>query len=487
MKRKNRSRREFLKQLALAGAGTVVAPVFLRAQKEQGFEAGIFSGKSNTPFFSRPRPSGAKSVAALRTKPLETVRIGFIGLGRRGFGVDSRRTNSSGNRGLLGEILNIPFSRVVAVSDSDAVRANAAAAFCLSLRADVPAPRVYAGTENAWEKLCERSDIDVVCIATPWHLHAPMAIAAMNAGKHVFVEVPAVLSLDECWALVDASERTQRHCIMLENCCFGDEELFVLNMVYHGVFGKLVHAECAYIHDLRALLFRAGTEGEWRREYHRVFDGNLYPTHGLGPVCRYFGINREDALDFLVSVSSSEAGLSEFRQHSVIPGDRFAGEKYVCGDMNTTLIKTALGRTILLQHNVVSPRPYSRINLLAGTRATFSGYPPRLALDVPEKYDLQNTGAGTWLGERDFSKMLNTFRNPFWREYGDYLRNRVRGGMDYAMCYRLLDCIRKGNTPEITVYDSATWSCIVELSARSVSGGSVPVRIPDFTRGEWRA
>lgn len=488
---KHHSRREFLKQLAFAGAGVVVAPSFLCALTEVPDSAKNASGK-NTISETRPRPPGAKFVGELTTEPLETVRVGLIGLGQRGFGFSPQNASVPVERrgywGLLGEILNVPFAQVVAVADRDFSRAEEAVRIGSRIRPNLPAPGIYAGTENAWKNLCERDDIDVVVVATPWNLHVPMALHAMNSGKHVFIEVPAAVSVDECWALADASELTQRHCVILENCCYGDEEMFVLNMVRHGVFGKLTHAECAYIHDLRAMLFREGTEGDWRREYHKSTDGNLYPTHGLGPVCRYFDVNRTDALDVLVSMSSREAGLSDFRTRGNAAGKRtpekFSDEKYVCGDMNTTLIKTALGRTILLRHDVVSPQPYSRVNMLTGTEATFSGYPPRLALDIPEKYDVSALpgGANAWLGERDFSKMRNMFRDPLWRVHGERMRRFGHGGMDAMMCFRLLDCIRQGITPDITVYDAATWSSIVELSAHSVANGSVPVKIPDFRR-----
>lgn len=478
MKTKKTSRRDFLKQLAFAGASVVAAPTILGALSDSSAE---HRGEGAV----RPRVPGAKSVENLVTSPREKVRVAIVGLGQRGLGSLSCGSNRRDYAGLLGEILNVPFAQVTGLCDIDSSRAEHACEICLKKRPGDPRPSVYAGTENAWEHLCENGNADVVVIATPWHLHVPVAIAAMNAGKHAFLEVPAALTVDDCWTLVDASEQTQRHCVLLENCCFGDEEMFVLNMVKHGVFGKITHAECAYLHDLRAMLFRQGTEGDWRRKYHQRYNGNLYPTHGLGPVCKYLDINRADRLKSLVSMSSSEAGLSEFRERGNTGTENSGFEKYVCGDMNITLIKTKLGRTILLKHDVVTPQPYSRINRLSGTEATFSGYPPRLTLEFPEKYDISASSDGhVWLGERDFSKMLNMFREPFWRERRERIRNFAHGGMDYAMCFRLLDSVRQGTTPEITVYDAAAWSCIVELSAESVAKGSVPVKIPDFTRAD---
>lgn len=460
MQRRN-SRREFIKKAAFAGAGIVIAPSLAgtEARRSESEKA-----------LSRPRPFGASSVYDLRTLPRERVRVGVIGLGQRGFS------------GVLGNVLKVPFANIVALCDSVAARAEKAKRYCAEQRPGTPIPEVYAGTRNAWESLCERDDLDLVYICTPWNSHVPMAIKAMNCGKHAFVEVASAVSIENCWDLVDTSEQTQRHCVLLENCCYGENELFVLNMVREGVFGTLTHAECAYIHDLRALLFQTESEGNWRRRYHREMNGNLYSTHGLGPVCRYLDINRGDALSHLVSMSSPEANLSSYRERENPSNGKYSGEKYICGDMNTTLIKTKRGRSILLQHDVVSPRPYSRINALTGTGGTFLDYPPRLALEFPEKYGLEAPEKSrAWLGAFDMQKMREQFTHPLWRD-----EKSTRGGMDFLMNYRLLDCIRKGITPEITVYDLASWCAITELSVRSVSAGSAPIEIPDFTRGAWK-
>jgi hypothetical protein len=309
----------------------------------------------------------------------------------------------------------------------------------------------------------------------------------MERGKHAFVEVAAAMTVEDCWKLVNTSERTRRHCVMLENCCYGENELLVLNMARQGVFGELTHAECGYIHDLREVLFELGSEGDWRRDYHRQLDGNLYPTHGLGPVAQYLGIGRGDQFRLLVSVSSGEGGLTRYRDLKQPNGGRHAGEKYVCGDMNTSVIRTELGRTIMLQHDVVNPRPYSRINALSGTGGTFFDYPARLALDAPARYGLEATGPHEWLGEKDLEKMRRRFTHPLWSRLAERAAGAGHGGMDYVMNWRHLDCLRRGATPDSVVYDAASWSCIVELSARSVAAGSMPVAIPDFTRGLWKA
>jgi hypothetical protein len=275
--------------------------------------------------------------------------------------------------------------------------------------------------------------------------------------------------------------------LILENCCYGENELFVLNLARQGVFGELNHAECAYLHDLRSLLFDLNGEGLWRRHYHLAYNGNLYPTHGLGPVAQYLGLGRGDQFKFLVSTSSPEQGLAKWRHDHNPNGGRQADETYLCGDMNTSLIKTELGRTIMLQHDVVSPRPYSRINALYGTGAVFFDYPPRLSINQPRQFGLAANSSEDWLNESDLAKMREKFTHPLWRKLAEQARGSGHGGMDFVENWRHLDCIRQGLTPDITVYDAAAWSSIIELSARSVATGSAPVPIPDFTRGLWKS
>jgi hypothetical protein len=419
---------------------------------------------------SPARPAGQKPVHDLTTEPLQRIRAGFIGLHRGMTHVEN--------------CLKLDFVDVVAVCDWRDERAQGAASACAKMRGR--RPEVYSGTESVWEKLADRDDIDAVYIATPWAWHVPMALRAMERGKHAFLEVPAALTIEDCWRLVDASERTRRHCVMLENCCYGENELFALNLAREGVFGDLVHAECGYIHDLRKVLFELGSEGDWRRDYHCKYNGNLYPTHGLGPVAQCFGIGRGDQFKTLTSTSSPEKSLTHYRDEHQPNGGRHAAEKYVCGDMNTTLIQTVLGRSIMVQHDVVSPRPYSRINALCGTQATFFDYPARLAVDAPGNFGLKAKGSERWLEDADMEAMRRRFTHPLWRMLEERAKGGGHGGMDYVMNSRLLDCLRTGRTPDSVVYDAAAWSCIVELSIRSVAGGGPPLAVPDFTRGLWR-
>ncbi len=458
------SRREFLRLAALAGVGFGIGNgITANADAAPDPRALSFSGITDIGK-ARPRPAGAKPVWNLTTKPLEKVRVAHIGLAR---GMTH-----------LNDSLNLPFVEVIAVCDLLQDRAQKAADKVKAKTGKMPA--VYAGDENAWEKMVMRNDIDVVYISTPWEWHVPMAVKTMREGKHAFVEVSPAVTVDECWQLVDTSELTQRHCVVLENCCYGDSELFVLNMTRQGFFGELKHAECAYIHDLRQeQMFRLGAEGAWRRNYHTFIDGNLYPTHGLGPVAQYLGINRGDAFQMVVSMSSPEQNLTLFRDKNNPNGGRHKDEKYICGDMNTSLIKTQLGRTIMIQHDVVSPRPYSRINALCGTKATFFGFPDRLAVDG-------DSHRWTYEGEK-MTKLMTENAHPLWKKVGDHARKvGGHGGMDFIMNYRLLDCIRQGITPDMTVYDAADWSAILEISACSVKNGSMPVQCPDFTRGGWK-
>ena len=465
MKLPDLSRRNFLKASTVAGLGASLGGVPTGC-------AASSAKASATPNLSQVRPlvRGGKPVHDLTTKPLERVRVAVIGL----------------SRGLthVTDCSNIDFADVVAVCDIRDDRAQAAAAVCEKNTGK--RPKIYSGTENIWEQMVEREDIDVVYVATPWNWHVPMCLRAMERGKHAFVEVSAGVTVDDCWKLVEASERTQRHCVMLENCCYGENELFVLNMVRQGVFGELTHAECAYIHDLRSVLFSLGTEGDWRRDYHWQYDGNLYPTHGLGPVAQFLGVGRGDQFKFLVSMSSPELGLTKYRDEKKPNGGKHAGEKYVCGDMNTSIIKTELGRTIMIQHDVVSPRPYSRINALSGTGATFFDYPARLAVNDPKRYDLKSGSSHEWLDDADLKTMREKFTHPLWKRLEQKSKGGGHGGMDFVMNWRHLDCIRTGQTPDSVVYDAAAWSCLIEISARSVATGSAPVIIPDFTRGLWK-
>ncbi len=391
----------------------------------------------------------------------EKVRIAVIGTGLRG-------------RSTMGELLAVEGVQITALADI--APEKAARAVKLVTDRGQPAPAVFTDGERDFERLLQRDDIDFVYIATPWQWHTPMALAAMRSGRHVGVEVPAALTIDDCWELVNTSEATRRHCLLMENCCYGYNELLVLNMVRAGAFGELKHGEAAYLHDLREILFEDRDEGLWRRTPHMSRDGNLYPTHGLGPVSQFLGIHRGDRYDHLVSMSTGEFGLSAYRRDHVAADSPKQKEVYRCGDLNTSLIRTVQGRTVLLQHDVVSPRPYDRLNSIAGTKGLFKDYPPRLYLEGMD-------GGERW---NSIDGVKAQYEHPLWTNVGDLARKLGgHGGMDFIMCYRLVQCMREGLAPDFDVYDAATWSAPGPLSEASVAQGSAPMPFPDFTRGAW--
>lgn len=402
-------------------------------------------------------PRQGESMIGVPFEKREEVRVGFIGVGGRGFGQ-------------LHEVLAVEGAKVTAICDASAEFARRAKDHCVKEGKHDP------DIEPDWHRLCEREDVDIVYILTPWDLHVPMAVYAMECGKHAAVEVPAAVTLEGCWQMVDVSERTRKHCIILENCCYEYWEMMVLNMIREGLLGTLSHAEAAYIHDLRAMLLVDEGEGLWRRMPHISRNGNLYPTHGLGPVAWYMNINRGDRFTRLVSMSSLSASLGEYRDKTLPADDPKRKETYKCGDMNLSLIQTELGRTVLLEHDVVTPRPYSRLNLVQGTKATFCDWPPRIFFD--------NGGEHDW---EPIEPHKEKYEHPLWKEQGELARQLGgHGGMDFIMNYRLIQLYRQGRVPDVDCYDSAAWSAPGPLSDISVAHGNIPLPFPDFTRGNWQ-
>lgn len=455
----NPHRRSFIRLSSTAAAWLGLAPVVNTKEVELEQLDEILE---NTEFI---RPEGQETVMNLRKGPISQVRVAMLGLGNRGTG-----------QAKLVNALYPEKARITAICD---LREDRIAPTHEILKASGQTPAIYSGKADAWMEMCRRDDIDLVIICTPWDDHVPMAVFAMQQGKHVAVEVPAAMSLQGCWDLVNTAEEMQVNCMMLENVCYGDEELWVLNMVQNGVFGTLTYGEAAYIHNLKESLF--GDEhyhNNWRMKYHIKQDGNHYPTHGLGPVAQYMDINRGDKFDHLISMSSIQASLSEYSK-TVDPGNEFYNRTdFLHGDMNNTLVKTSMGRTILIQHDVVTPRPYSRINALAGTKAYHEGYPSRLAI-AGKDHD--------WLNESTYKEYQDKYRHPIWEKLKDGIANHGgHGGMDFVQIYRLIDCLNQGWALDMDVYDAASWSSIVELSKISTELGSIPLKCPDFTRGAWQ-
>ena len=430
------SRREFLRLGSLTAAGLSVSALHAEAAKP------VVGGMIGVPF-----------------APMKDPRIGIIGTGGRGTSL----------------LENLLAADVKVLALCDIVREKAEHAQSLVVKAGQSSPELYTNGDHAFEALVARDDLDLVIIATPWNWHVEMAVAAMTHGKHAAVEVPAATTIEDCWKLVDTSEQTRRHCMMLENCCYGYNETLILRMVHEGLFGDLLYGEGAYIHDLRDELFSNKGEGLWRRTFHTKGNGNLYPTHGLGPVANYMGIQRGDRFDYVVSMSTPQRGLDEYRKAHLTSSDPRQAERYITGDLNTSLIKTAKGLTITLKHDTSNPHPYDRINVIAGTKGVFADYPPRIYFDG-------QPGEQAWASIDGYKE----HQHPLWKQEGEIAKKLGgHGGMDYIMLYRLMQCMKEGLVPDMDVYDAATWSAPGPLSKLSVAGGSAPAKFPDFTRGRW--
>jgi len=392
---------------------------------------------------------------------MERVRVGFVGVGLQG---GSHVRNFLGLEGV----------DVVAICDVDTDRAREVAAWVAE--DGRRAPNIYARGERDFVRLCETEELDLVFTATPWEWHVPVCVAAMENGKHAATEVPAAYRLEDCWRLVDTAEATQKHCVMMENCNYDRPEMMVFHMARLGLLGELLHAECGYLHDLREIKFEDAHEGLWRRAHSMERNGNLYPTHGLGPVANVMDINRGDRFDYLVSMSSPSRGLQAWAREHYPEGHPKRAERYVLGDVNTSLIKTANGRTIFVSHDTNLPRPYSRIHLVQGTKGIFQGYPHRVYIEGMSP-------SHQW---EDWQDRLEAFDHPLWKDLDERSAGAGHGGMDYIEDYRLVKCLREGSPTDMNVYDAAAVSAVGPLSERSVANGSRPVEFPDFTRGKWR-
>ena len=420
----------------------------------------------NTP----PRPAGQQSMLGFACDPIEHVRVGLIGLGDRGRNVVKR----------------FPFiedATVVALCDLEPDRI-ARAQRSLVKRGAPRAVHEFSG-EEGWKELCQLDDIDLVYLAVPWQLHTTMAVYAMEHGKHVAIEVPAATSIEECWALVNTSERTRRHCMMLENCCYDFFELTCLNMAQQGLFGEIVHAEGSYCHDLAP--WWDNYYNDWRMKFNIDHRGDVYPTHGIGPVCQALNIHRGDKMDLLVSMDSKSFAGQEIANRRYGEGSC----EYANGDNTCTIIRTRKGKNILVEHAVVTPRPYSRMYQLTGTKGFANKYPNQgLALggEVLEGIDSDNLDAEKYMTDELRDSLMRAYQHPITKEEGfmeKALKVGGHGGMDFIMDYRLIYCLHHGLPLDEDVYDAAEWSSLVELTEVSIRHGSMPVVMPDFTRGDW--
>ena len=454
----NSDRRKFLRRLAI-GSGVLATgfPSFAKvlgttdAQMDRSAELEKSGPRFNMCGYAAPK--------------IETVRIGVIGLGQRGSEAVERLSYIEG-------------VEIVALCDKYPDRIAAAQKSLVKMQR--PKAKEFSG-EEGWKALCESNDIDLVYTPTPWHLHTPIAVYAMKNGKHAASEVPASKTIDECWELVETSEKTKKHCMMLENCCYDFFEQLTLNMARQGMFGEIVHAEGAYIHDLtKDWLFNKNAYADmWRLKENIGRNGNLYPTHGLGPIAQCMNINRGDKFEHLVSMSSNDFTLNNMAKDLAIKDDFFKeyADRAYRGNMSTTLIRSNKGKTIMVQHDVSTLRPYSRIHLVSGTKGVAQKWP------APERVAFGHS----WIKKEELDDLYKKYSTPIVNHIGAIAKDvGGHGGMDFIMDWRLIDCLRNGLPLDQDVYDAASWSCLVPLSQRSVSKKSTTVEIPDFTRGAWQ-
>ena len=452
------NRRDFLKLSGLAAVGAAGMNI-----------VGCKSQSDNNPEkvnMQQPRQTHTQkfNMAGYGAPKLESVRIGIIGIGNRGFGAILRLRHIEG-------------VEIKALCD---VIPEMVSKGLENFGNNEPKPDAYTSNENDWKKVCERDDIDLIYISTPWKLHTPMAVYAMEHGKHAVVEVPAATTVDECWQLVETSENTRQHCMMLENCCYDFFEMLTLNMARQGFFGDIIHGEGAYIHEFT--FNPKNTTRTWRLEENLDRNGNLYPTHGLGPICQIMDINYGDSMDFMVSVSSNDFTMTDLYNEAAV-NDEFwksfaeIANKSHRGNMNTSTIRTVKGRTIMVQHDITSPNAYSRIHKVSGTKAAALKYP------LPPKITLGHE----FMTPEEFQLVEEKYTPEIVKRIGEMAKKvGGHGGMDFMEDWRLIDCLRNGLPLDMTVYDAALWSAIGPLSEWSVARRSSAVDVPDFTGGAWK-
>ena len=418
------------------------------------------------------RPAGQSDMVGFAADPIDTVRVGVIGLGMRGASAVDR-------------LIKVPGAKVVAICDIEMPRVEKSLQYFD--KAGLPRAAAYGGKEDSWKELVERPDLDLIYIVTDWKNHTPMALYAMEQGKHAAIEVPAAMNLDEIWALINTSERTRRHCMMLENCVYDFFEMNTLNMAQQGLFGEVLHVEGSYIHNLEE--FWPYYWNNWRMDYNREHRGDVYPTHGTGPACQLLDMHRGDRMTTLVAMDTKAVNAPAYIERTTGK----APESFANGDHTMTMIRTAEGKTLHIQHDVVNPRPYSRMYQLTGTKGFANKYPmegyafepAQLAND--EVPDHENLSAHGYISDAQRQALTEKYIHPIIKEVGEVAKSvGGHGGMDYIMDYRLIYCLRNGLPLDMDVYDLAEWCSLIPLSAISIENGSAPVEVPDFTRGNWQ-
>ena len=427
------------------------------------------------------RPEGQKDVLGLALPKKKVVRIGLVGLGMRG-------------PGAVENFSLIPGVQVVALCDYEekrAVKQNE------RLRKNGLAPAAVYYGEKGYEELCKRPDIDLVYIATDWEHHAIVAKCALENGKNVADEVPSAMNLQECWDLINLAEQKQLNCMILENCCYDWFEMRTLNMAQHGVFGEILRAQGAYIHNLDDFwdYYWKNPNGSdpdqlgWRLKYNKENRGDLYATHGLGPVAQALDIHRGDRMKTLVSMDTKSVhGKELVEKKTGKPCTEFRN-----GDHTTTLIRTEGEKVIELQHDVMNPQPYNRLYQLTGTRGFANKYPVEgYAVDASQlkatgnQPKVDDLSTHSFMPDEQRKALEEKYESPILKKFGKLAKEvGGHGGMDFVMCARLIYCLQNGLPLDMDVYDLAEWCAIAELSAISLDNDCSPVTFPDFTRGLW--
>ncbi|MBF0243745.1 MAG: Gfo/Idh/MocA family oxidoreductase [Planctomycetes bacterium] len=403
------------------------------------------------------------NMAGYAAPKIGTVRVGIIGLGNRG-------------PSHLKSLLQIEGVEIKALCDKNPSKTEAALKY-IENTGHAPVP--YSDGEDEWKKLCERDDIDLVYVTTPFYLHAPMSIYAMKQGKHVVSEVPAAGSMEECWELVKTAEETQRHFMMLENYSYMKFHLLTINMAKRGFFGDVVHGDGAYNTSKMSNNFGKDVYSDmWWLKQYACRRGNIYPTHGLGPICQIMDINRGDRLDYLVSMESNDFMMAR-KVDDLVKVDahyqEFKGLDFR-GNMNITTIRTVKGRTIMLQHDGTTPSPHNLIHGIHGTQgaALLDPAPARIS-----------QGNHEWVGPDEFSVIEKKYTPEIQKKHGEVASHSGHGGSDLLMNWHIIDSLHSGLALPQDVYDAAAWSSIIPLSQWSVLNRSNSIDIPDFTAGSW--
>ncbi|HZH72278.1 MAG TPA: Gfo/Idh/MocA family oxidoreductase [Mariniphaga sp.] len=450
------NRRNFIKAAGLTGTGMMTGAI-----------ASCAGNSATTPNTLSPQVISEKeyqqkfNMSGFSAPPLNKVRVGYIGIGSRGLGSVRRMRLIEG----------VEINALCDIKEEKVKQGQKALD-----ELGMPSAKAYSGDENIWRKMLQENELDLIYVATPRHLHSEMCIHAMETGKHVVTEIPAAPTIEDAWRLVETSESTQKHCSMLENCTYDFWELLVLNMVRQGFFGDIVHVDAGYIHDQRTInIDKAKT---WRIEEFINRNGNIYPTHGLGPACQVLNINRGDRLDYLVSMSSNDFTMGPKIDELALTDDYYKKykDKWKLGNINTSTIRTEKGKTIMLQYNVSNPRPYDRLQQVVGTKAISKKYPFPSRISVGHE----------WLTEEETAALVEKYTPRLVTLVGEMAKKvGGHGGMDFLMEWRLIDCLKNGLPLDMDVYDAAAWSSVVPLSEWSVAHSSTPVKFPDYTCGAF--